>query len=220
MKKFILVLVIFTILFPTLINAGHDEEIEHTNSWLEYLALNKARYSYFKGEGYAHASFNQEVTYTQHPLYQVEEGSAGTRMVFVYMFIDEKVYVIHQEEEFYSGKNLLTGFIEKAGTNNAKKLMEQFPGRLLFQDPIEKGVSWQTDNRKVEIIDIGGKIQTVAGYFYNVVNLKRVSDAMVTYEYYAPNIGLVKRVSVFNDDYRITAELQSFKIDNKESEVY
>ena len=51
----------------------------------------------------AHASFNQEVTYTQHPLYQVEEGSAGTRMVFVYQFIDEKVYVIHQEEEFYDG---------------------------------------------------------------------------------------------------------------------
>lgn len=211
MKKIVAFSFILVIAF--ILSAQHVEQkdMSQIDSWLQYLALQPGRYSSYSGKGIEYAAFNQEVTYVQPPLYQVEEESAGTTVVYVYLILEDEIYTIYHEGEFYEDKNILPTLIKEAGTSRPEKLLEFHGGQLLFQGPIEVGQSWQSGQRQVEITAILEEMQVSAGNFYNVVKIKKATAESKTYEYYAPNIGMIKSLTDFNGD-QIISELEHLEV--------
>lgn len=187
-----------------------QKDIAQIDSWERYLALQPGRYSSYSGKGIEYAAFNQEVTYAHPPLYQVEEESAGTTVVYVYLIWEDDIYTIYHEGEFYEDKNILPTLMDEAGTHRPDKLLEYHEGELLFQGPIEVGQSWQSGQRQVEITAILEEMQVSAGNFSKVVKIKKSGAEGVTYEYYALNIGMLKSLTDFDGD-QIISELEYFK---------
>ncbi|MGM0419980.1 MAG: hypothetical protein ACQEQG_03195 [Bacillota bacterium] len=211
MRNIMMGTLILVLVFVVSSRPVEQGDISQFESWEQYLALQPGRYSSYSGKGMEFAAFNQEVTYVQPPLYQVEEESGGTTMVYVYLLGKDEIYKIYQEGEFYEDKNILPSLIKEAGTTRPNKLLEFHGGQVLFQGPITVGKSWQAGDQKVEITAILEEMQVGAGNFYNVVKIKKTIGESETYEYYAPNIGMIKSLTDFDGDH-IISELEYFKI--------
>lgn len=211
MKKLLVLSLIIVWVFILSAQQVDQKGLNQLDSWEHYLALQPGRYSSFSGKGMEFAAFNQEVTYVQPPLYQVEEESGGTTVVYVYLLREDDIYAIYHEGEFYEDKNILPTLVDKADTQQPDKLLEFYQGRLLFQGPVEVGQSWQSGQRQVEITAILEKKQVSAGKFFKVVKVKKSSGEGVTYEYFAPNIGLIKSLTDYDGD-QIISELEYFKV--------
>ena len=97
--------------------------------------------------------------------------------------------------------------------------LELQEGEVILKAPLEVGESWLSGERQREIVAVDKRISTIAGKIHDVIKIRveniNTEDEFITHEYYAKNIGLIKRVSTFGEEeYDITAELQGFAAGN------
>lgn len=141
----------------------------------------------FAGEGLEFAAFTRQVTFATPGFLQIEDLS-GTNLVKIVEVTPEEIRVVWSAEEFYEDRNLL----------------EPSPGRrerlVLLKTPLEVGTSWSDDRFRREIVEVNKVVQVPLGTFCDVIVVKsEVLDASegVQYEYYAKNMGLIRRESQY-----------------------
>ena len=147
---------------------------------------------FFAGEGMEFASFTRKITFSDPQTLQIEDSS-GTNLAQVVEVTAEQLRIVWAEEEFYEEKNLLDEGARQNRQGGAERDL------ILLQAPISPGHSWSDESFQREIIATDETVTVPLGTFYEVVVVKNRSlaaDNFVTYEYYAKNIGLIKRVSV------------------------
>jgi len=181
---------------------------------LNYFPLYENMIYRFAGEGMEFAAFNREIMYInddKNELYaQIHDATTGTIVANIFKLQPEQVSLIYQQPEFYTDDNLL----EKI--KNDLELKEE----IILKHPIEEGNSWESEGKSREIISIDNKLNTEAGKFYNVIKIKvenlDSNNDFTTYEYYAKNIGLIRRKNI-GENYKIISDLKTFgmKIDNE-----
>jgi len=148
-------------------------------------------YTYL-GEGMEFASFTRTITYATTAALQMEDSS-GTNLAQVVELSPEELRIIWAEEEFYEEASLLDEEIRQERSLGRKRDL------VLLKAPVLQGQSWSDEAFHREIIATDETITVPLGTFYEVVAVKSRSvetESFVTYEYYAKNVGLIKRVSV------------------------
>ncbi len=145
-----------------------------------YPLLQNVRYIY-GGEGNEYAPFDMYVDYTDETSMQQRISNSGTELVQVVKIENGKVTVVFRQEETYYRENLLNkdGNIEE----------------VLLMEPIKAGTSWKLgDGRTRTITGVNVKVDTPSGR-YSTVEVETTNSGGKTTEYYAQEVGLVKRVS-------------------------
>lgn len=189
---------------PTTETQGNDEFVA-TDLRVYFPPLQGMTYS-FSGEGMEYASFTRQITFTSPDFLQMEDLS-GTNLAQVVQYSPDEIKIIWSEEEFYAKESLLdSAYREGRGRGSARDL-------ILLKAPVEKGNSWTDERFQREIVATNATITIPLGTFYEVVAVKSrraEDDAFVTYEYYAKNIGLIKRESLYlldGETYAVVSNL-------------
>lgn len=162
---------------------------------------------YYAGDGMEFASLSRRITFVTPGYLQVEDLS-GTNLAQVVEYGATGLKVIWSEEEFYETKSLLEpSNLEERETGSSKN-------RILLQAPIVKGHTWNDEGFRREIVATDEVVTVPLGTFYEVVVVKSRSagtDDFVQYEYYAKNVGLIKRESLYVQDGETVAVVSSLK---------
>jgi len=212
--KFLLI----AILLPILItgcssNAGQDDNVAKGNDINEeesiqekisaYFPLFEGMHYEYRGEGIEYASFIRDIKHASQPLVQIHDNNGGTELATVYKVEEEMVSIISRQEEFYSDDNLLPGIDENTE-----------PEEIILKAPLIKGTSWETNEKRMEIVEIGLELEVPAGKFFDVIKVKDYlidrENEMVNYRYYAKNMGLIKRESI-GDNFKVISELEAYQ---------
>lgn len=163
---------------------------------------------YFAGEGMEYASFTRKITFADSGLLQIEDMS-GTNLARVVECGPDEVRVIWAEEEFYEEQSLFDAdYREQRDYGSARNL-------IWLQAPLVPGHAWSDEMYHREILATDEIVKVPLGTFFEVVTVKIRSidaDDFVTYEYYAKNIGLIKRVSLYVHDgetYAVSSSLRN-----------
>lgn len=165
----------------------------------------------FAGEGMEFAAFTRRTTFAAPGLAQIEDLS-GTNLAQIVEVNPAEVQIVWSSEEFYENRSLLDVWQEERN---------QFTGTfelVLLKSPVRVGTAWRDDRFKREIVQIDGELEIPLGTFRGVVTVK--SEALdgkgfVMYEYYAQNIGLIKRISLSvsgGEAYTVVSTLESLTI--------
>ncbi len=158
---------------------------------------------HFAGEGMEFAAFSRRITFARAGLIQVEDLS-GTNLARVYEVNESEVKVLWSQEEFYRRESLLD---QSPGPGRQENI-------ILLQAPLKVGHSWEDGQFRREIISMDEIVTVPLGTFHAVLVVKStpLDSPCETYEYYAKNMGLIKRKSVFTADgeeYHVISKLQS-----------
>lgn len=171
---------------------------------------------HFAGEGMEFASFSRQITFAAGNLIQVEELN-GTNLVRVIELAHGEIKEVWSQEEFYSGESLLDGALfDGAGAGRREQL-------ILLQAPLQIGRSWEDARFRREIVGVDETVAVPLGTCHSVLVVKSIPRGSAqspdgagipqaaTYEYYAQNLGLIRRESVFTADgetYSVVSQLQ------------
>lgn len=162
---------------------------------------------YFAGEGMEFASFTRRITFTTPDSTQLEDLS-GTNLAQVVEYGADELKIIWQEEEFYTGENLLRpGALKEREQGSPSQV-------VLLKTPLVKGTSWTDDRSRREIVAVDQVVEVPLGSFADVLVVKSTrlgADDFVQYEYYAKNIGLIKREALFLQNGQTYAVVSSLK---------
>ncbi len=174
----------------------------------------------FAGEGMEFASFSRTISFAGAGLIQVEDLS-GTNLARVLEVNEAEVKVLWSREEFYGRESLLDNALDpRAGPGRRENL-------ILLQAPLKVGHRWRDGQFRREIVSINEVVTVPLGTFRAVLVVKSVSlaaeneagESAATYEYYAPNTGLIRRESFFRANggtYSVISKLQSISSVNDE----
>lgn len=160
---------------------------------------------HFSGEGMEYAAFTRQITFSAPGLLQIENLS-GTNLVQVVEYSENELKVVWSEEEFYTAESLLDEALREDRATGRKRNL------VLLQAPVVKGHTWSDEDFQREIIAIDETVIVPLGTFREVVMVKSQSvaaDDFVIYEYYAKNIGLIKRVSLYTKGEATNAIISS-----------
>lgn len=160
---------------------------------------------YFAGEGNEYASFIRQVTFTTQEAVQIEDSS-GTTLAQVVEYDAEELKVVWSEEELYEQRSLLNPVPKEARLGGHRENL------VLLKAPVAKGTRWDDDRFQREIVSVNQVVTVPLGTFHNVVVVKNKSleaDNWVQYEYYAKNMGLIKRESLYVQDGETYAVVSS-----------
>lgn len=162
---------------------------------------------HFQGSGMEYASFRRRITFASGDLLQMEDLS-GTNLAQVVERSPQELAVIYAEEEFYAEQSLL-GKEARQGRELGRSLK-----LILLKGPLEIGNTWSDDQFQREIVAVKQVVEVPLGTFYDVVVVKSRSRAAdsVHYEYYAKNVGLIKREFVLQLEggtYQIVSSLEA-----------
>ncbi len=163
---------------------------------------------HFFGEGMEYATFTRQITFTAPGFLQVEDLS-GTNLAQVMEYGEDEIKIVWSEEEFHANESLLEAELRKDRAAGGIKNL------ILLQGPLVKGHTWSDEGFRREIMAIDEAVTVPLGTFYDVVTVKSQSSTaadFVIYEYYAKNIGLIKRVSLHSQDeatYAVVSNLNS-----------
>lgn len=134
----------------------------------------------YEGLGNEFADYEVFLEFTSNDSIQRRIMNPGTTSVEVLTInSDSIVRTFHQAERYYVYNNL-----DDVNDNE-----------IMLKDPIEVGTKWDVNDGTREITEIGVEIFTDVKT-YDAVEVKVVKNDMITLEYYAKDIGLIK--SVFN----------------------
>ncbi|MTI61411.1 MAG: hypothetical protein FH762_15780 [Firmicutes bacterium] len=168
-----------------------------------YFPMLEGMHYEYKGEGIEYAAFIRDVMYVDSPFIQVHDNNGGTTIAAIYKVEENQIALIRREEEFYSDKNLLSKLDKDV------KVEE-----IVLKTPIKKGSSWESNNKKMEIVETNMELKVPAGTFYDVIKLKSHAlngkSEMINYSYYAKNMGLIKRESV-GENFNVISELKAYE---------
>lgn len=154
----------------------------------------------YEGSGNEYAAFTARAMAREGDRTQFSVNSGGTRLGQVYEVTASAVTLLFSKEEFYSDASLLG---EKANRQ-----------RVILKAPLQVGAAWESAQERREVVGIRETVQVPAGTYSNVVKIKVTSLAAQagghSFEYYAPNIGLVLSEFVTGQDM-IVSRLKTLK---------
>ncbi len=154
----------------------------------------------FAGEGLEFAAFSRKITFAEDNRLQMEDLS-GTNLAQVVEWGKEEIKIIYSREEFYLNESLL----------NEEPTMNL----ILLKAPLKEGAVWQDDFFTRQITAVDQVVTVPLGTFRAVVVVKAVGEHSSFYEYYAKNMGLIKRETIFgaeNKQPRVVSSLKEVTI--------
>lgn len=158
----------------------------------------------YQGEGMEYASFTREVLYRDGDLVQIMVDNGGTRMAQIYEIKEDRVIRQYAEAEVYDDRNLLASDWSHHEFRGIPADILRLPG---------ESDTWTSLDGTVTstLVSWDAVVQTPAGTFEDVIVIlnRHQGSTGEVYEYYAPNVGLVKQE--FNSEgYIVTSELVRF----------
>lgn len=192
-----------------------------SDSVLAYLPTwGQAMYK-FAGEGIEFAAFTRRITYAAPELLQIEDLS-GTNLVKIVELTPNELRVVWTAEEFYEDRNLLKLWLE--GDKSS------IPGRaealVPLQGPLRVGTSWTDDRYQREIVQVKQVVTVPLGTFYDVLVVESKalgSEDWVQHEYYAKNMGLIKRearLGAGDEDLLVISALEELNVGSDYTHVH
>ncbi len=167
----------------------------------DYFPFRENKQYFYEGEGNEYASFWNYPDYQDKDSkrLQLRTDNGGTEVVQVLEISNGTLAVITSKEESYYRDNLLQ--------YNSDKDPE-----VLLKEPLVKGTEWTlSDGRKRYISETGKNISTPYGD-YDTIEVTTEESEGSTKEYYAKNIGLLKRVYTSADSsMTVTSVLKEIK---------
>lgn len=153
----------------------------------------------FLGDGNEFATFYTVIDYLEGNKVQRRTDNGGTQLVEVVQVADGEVVRLYQQGEVYYRENLL----QKVGEEE-----------ILLKEPIEVGTQWElSDGRVRSITAVEVDVTTPVATYKSVEVTTNPSETNgdagqgVTRDYYAKDVGLIKRVFAFEGD-EITSTLE------------
>lgn len=182
-----------------------NQEIEadqKTSNLKAYFPLHQGMEYSYAGEGIEFAPFKRKLMFVQDNYLQLTDDNGGTVVVKVYKVDENEVVELFSKGEFYDDDNLISDVREDGDK-----------GEILLMAPLEEGNNWKSNNQEREIVAVDQKVKVPAGIFYDVVKVKiSYKDSNNTgYDYYAPNIGLIKN-EYLGENFKIKSELKAFRL--------
>ena len=165
-----------------------------------YFPLKPGNFWYYRGEGYAHAEYDDRVLFREGNLVQLKRANPGTALALIYEVTEDSITRVFSEEGFYEEKNLLAAFKE-----NQRE--------IILKRPFRVGTTWSADERTYTIVETNATVATPAGTFKDCLKVHSTFKAgeHEIFQYYAPNVGMVK--SEFRaKESKIIAELREYKV--------
>jgi hypothetical protein len=148
----------------------------------DYFSLKENTKYIYAGMGNEYASYSTIVDYTMGNRIQIRKNNGGTETVSVMEYKDGELIKVFSKNEIYYREN----FLQNPSNNE----------EILLKEPLEKGTTWMlADNTKRYISGVETSIATPMGIFKTIVVTTEGKNDK-TIDYYAPNIGLVKTVSI------------------------
>ena len=151
-----------------------------------YFPLIRGMVYNYTGQGKEAAGFVREVQYVSGAKGQFTDASGETVTAYVYDVGSDQITQLYHQTQKTEDKDLL-------GVAAKKKVAES----IVLKTPLKAGTSWQSGEWKREIVGANSTVTVPAGIFYNVIKVKmsplKGRNLPETYEYYAPNVGLVLR---------------------------
>ncbi|MGH4051715.1 MAG: peptidoglycan-binding protein [Clostridium sp.] len=146
--------------------------------------VNKENTKYvYEGIGSDYASYSVFVDYLAGNLVQLRHADGGMDIIRVLENKDGKLTMLLSMESDY----------RENFTNNPISKSE-----VLLQEPLIKGTTWTiSDNRKRYISNVEANVTTPLGK-YKALEVTTEGTSTKNLDYYVPNIGLVKTVSISN----------------------
>lgn len=169
----------------------------------DYFPFKKDVITLFEGKGNEYAGFQTYIDFIDEGKnrMQVRTNNGGTEQVYVIEKQDGEVRVILSRPECYYRDNLL----DKKGEHGEKE--------VLLKKPLEVGTKWTLpDGRRRYIADDNAEVLTAMGKYQTIqVDTKEEGESEYTVkEYYAKDIGLVKRVYE-SEDMEVTSTIKEIK---------
>ncbi len=150
----------------------------------------------YQGTGNEFAWFDQYVDFIEGNRIQIRENNGGTEIVRVLEKKDGILREVINLPETYYKENIL------AKTANTD--------RILLQEPIAVGTTWNNENESNAITAVDKEIETPYGTLAAVeVTRKAENDGneYTNIDYYTDGLGLVKTVNI-GDGYEVTSSLE------------
>ncbi len=153
----------------------------------------------YQGSGNEFAWFDQYVDFLEGDRIQLRENNGGTEIVRVLEKKDGVLREVINLPETYYKENILS--------------KEPNTDRILLQEPIAVGTSWNNENESNTITAVDKEIQTPYGTFRAVeVTRKAESDGSeyTNIDYYSEGLGLIRTVNL-GDGYEVTSSLEKLE---------
>jgi len=185
-------------------NPGREENQKALNLKAYFPMHQGMEYSY-AGEGNEFAPFTRRIMFARDNYLQLTDDNGGTVIVKVYKYNDNEITEVFSEGEFYGDENIIPDV-----QDNEEK------GEIILKAPLEVGNSWSSNDQEREIVAVDQEVKVPAGTFYQVIKIKiTYQDSNNTgYEYYGPNIGLIRSEYV-GEGFEIISELESFTLNDE-----
>ncbi len=155
----------------------------------------------FSGEGDEFASFTREIKYVKKPYVQFHEYS-GTVGGFVYEVKEDQISKVFAQTESFEENNILS----KLGDDPVIQ-------EIILKTPLTVGNTWETRDKKREIVSLDETVTVQLGTFYDVIKIKVTSttegENFEIYEYYAENVGLILKETK-GEGYQVRSKLKSY----------
>lgn len=164
----------------------------------DYLPLLENVKYHYEGKGNEFASFDITVDYLTSDTIQYRTNNGGSQIVEVFKKNADNIT-----------RNLFRGEVYYRENLTSKEDKEK---DIIIKDPVQVGNSWTlADGSKREITGVARPIETSLGT-YDTVEITTTTKKAKVQEYYAKDIGLVKRVYLEND-LTVTSSLSKIEVD-------
>ncbi len=220
MKKTFSMLILFIILFTSLIACNQKDNLSNDNipkvtpspgttpsitspapeeRVSDYFPFMKDVHMIYKGTGNEYAPYETYVDYVKGKYIQVRNINGGTTMVNVYQINDGILKKVFAQGEIYYRYDYTT-------SSNKDE--------IIIREPIKEGESWQlNDGATRSITAINKEINVPAGS-YKALEITTKRQESITKDYYVKDIGLVKSEFTLSDGSSlITSELEKIEKD-------
>lgn len=163
----------------------------------DYFPLTLGSTWQYSGEGSEYASFTREVVFAEGNRGQIKEDNGGTVSAAVFAATDQEITRIFFQGESYENENFLN-----AQTNDSL---------IILKAPLRVGTKWETTDSTREIVDVNASVDTPAGNFTKVIQVKITYPDSTIMEYFKDGVGMVKREFV-SGDFKVTSILEKYEI--------
>lgn len=163
---------------PPSSNSSERTDQSSSNKIIYYYPFKADTTYIYEGKGNEFASFNKWVDYIKGDKLQERINNGGTEISRVIQNKDGELKLIFKKEESYYREDF---------TSAASNYEE-----ILLKEPLVKGTSWTLpDGRKRYISNVNVPVTVPSGN-YKALEVTTEGKDSKDYDYYAPNIGLVK----------------------------
>lgn len=182
-KRYLAAVIIFILLFLVIYNVNkgsnnifQDEVTYNLNEFIP----NEEMLKEFSG-GFENAGYIQIIDAINTDRFQIKSIDTATQMVNVYQVSKDSLKIIYSEEvtNEFKGSYLV---------------VEPNKEETVLKEPIKVGTKWTgSSNKTYEITGVNVDVSTPAGNF-TTIEVTETTDTLTIKNYYAKDIGLVKKI--------------------------